>query len=183
VVILPLTLYTRFSLLKVKNKRIKKPHKGIRLSSGVWVKSREIKGVRDNTLLKQGQCCAISGVPLTTGALDHDHASGLIRGVLLSEVNMLEGRYLKLFSKLKLKEKYGIDFAEMLVSMGMYLKQDYSANPLHSKHMEDFRKKISRNTIPTINTMLISDFGIAIEGTKLDLVATYVQCWVDKLEE
>jgi hypothetical protein len=168
---------------KRTTKTRKKPHKGITLSSETWVKASEIKGVRNAILASQGQSCAITDAPLAVGCLDHNHSTGELRGVLLSEINMIEGRYLKLFNKLKLNEKYDIDFADMLCRMGEYLKQDHSKSKLHYKHMDDFRKKISRKTIPELKVMLQCDFGVEADGDKSTLVQAYVQEWVNQIEE
>ncbi len=166
----------------METRKRKSPAKGITLPKG-WLKKTEVKESRELLLRYQGGKCAISGVALTTGALDHDHSGGHIRGVLLSEINMLEGRYLKLFNKLKLKEKYGIDFADMLFCMGQYLKEDYSDNDIHFGVMEAFRKKINRLTKPVLESKLLSDYGITSTGDKKELVRLYVQAWVDNYNE
>ena len=168
---------------KRTTKTRKKPHKGIKLSSGVWVKSTEIKALRDSLLNSQGGICAVTSVNLETGALDHDHTSGKIRGVLLDQCNLLEGRYLKLFNKARLNTKYGLTFADFLINLGSYLKEGSSEARLHYKHMEDFRKRVARNTIPELKVMLQCDFGIEVEGDKGTLVQAYVQEWVNQIEE
>ena len=161
----------------------KSPAKGIILSDEKWLRKVKVKEERDKLLLEQEGKCAISTIPIETGALDHDHETGLCRGVLLSEVNMLEGRYLKLFNKLKLSEKYGISFSGMLISMGEYLNKDYSSSKLHYGLMESYRKKISRLTKPVLQDKLLSEYGIISVGDKKELVRLYVQAWVNALEE
>lgn len=155
--------------------------KGITLPEEGWLRnSKEIKNHREQLLSEQDGKCAISEVPLLTGALDHDHTTGHIRGVLLNEVNLLEGRYLKLFNKLKLKEKYGIDFPTFLVNMGEYLKQDYSDNLIHHRHMEDFRKKVNRMLKPKVAEKLEKEYGIVSNGDKAELVRLYVEAWLNE---
>ena len=172
------------------NRKRKSRSKPIKLSKSVWVRNAgDIKKHREVTLKNQGGVCAVSGVKVDTGVLDHTHEGGIgedgaCRGVLLSEVNMLEGRYLKLFKRLKLDSKYGLNFPDFLIALGTYLKQDNSLNPLHHKHMEDFRRKTSRLRKDVLLKSLKKDFNITKEPTTKvkDLVHLYVQSWVSKLE-
>ena len=139
--------------------------------------------------MTQKGLCAVSGTRLNTGVLDHTHEGGegwegRVRGVLLSEVNMLEGRYLKLFNKLKMKQKYGIDFPDFLISLGTYLKQDNSGKPLHFKYMDDKRKQIKRLRKQELVNKLETDFNIHVDGSFLvkDLVQLYMREWVKGIE-
>ena len=161
----------------------KSPAKGITLSPDKWLRKQDVKEYRDNLLKENSNTCDISGVNISTGALDHDHEGGNIRGVLLSEVNMLEGRYLKLFNKLKLNEKYHISFPDMLIGMGEYLNNDYTDNKLHYGLMDDYRKKINRLTIPVLKSKLLNEYGIGSNELKKELVRLYMQAWVNELEQ
>lgn len=160
--------------------------KAISLNKEWWLRGgKDITLHREALLSKQQDKCAISGVDLDTGCLDHCHDTGNCRGVLLSEVNMLEGRFLKLFRKLKLDAKYGLTFPEFLINMGTYLQRDTSENMLHYKYMDDFRKKIKRWRKDTLVLRLNKDFNISVEGKELvaELVQMYMQAWVDEKEK
>ena len=171
----------------------------IKLDPKVWVRSgKSITDYRESLLLDQEGVCAISGLPLNSSSvplhsnsvLDHAHADspnvdGKCRGVLLSEINMLEGRYLKLFKKSKLGEKYGLTFPELLINIGQYLQQDNSEYKYHHKFMDDLRKNISRLRKDKIVDMLLKDFNILAKGTteKRELVRLYIQAFVALVEE
>ena len=113
----------------MKKPRRKSRSKTVVLDPKFWLRnSKDIALFRENKLKAQKGKCAITGVGLKVGCLDHTHADGIgtdgrCRGVLLSEVNMLEGRYLQLFKKAKLDKKYNLDFPSFLVNMGEYLMQ------------------------------------------------------------
>ena len=167
----------------------------IKLDPKVWVRSgKSITDYRESLLLDQEGVCAISGLPLTNSnsVLDHAHScsppsnvDGKCRGVLLSEINMLEGRYLKLFKKSKLGEKYGLTFPELLINMGQYLQQDNSEYKYHYAYMSDLRKHISRLRKDKIDDILLKDFNMVAKETteKRELVRLHIQCFVDLIEE
>lgn len=171
-------------------RRCKTRSKSITLSDKIWLRnSKDVAEYRSQKLKEQGGKCAVSNVKLAVGVLDHTHKDGCgkdgaCRGVLLSEVNMLEGRYLQLFKRLKLDTKYGLDFPTFLVSLGTYLQQDNSSSPLHFKYMDDFRKHVAGWKKETLIKKLKEDFGIEASGGELvkDLVQTYVQAWVNLVE-
>jgi hypothetical protein len=58
------------------------------------LKQREIKGVRDDILQKQGHKCAICLIDLPNDAavLDHSHVTGAVRGALCRNCNGIEGK-------------------------------------------------------------------------------------------
>lgn len=164
--------------------------KGIKLSSDYWLRnSKDIQKYREQALTEQGGVCAVSGVPLVTGCLDHCHADGCnddgkVRGVLLSEVNCLEGKYLKLFKRMKLDTKYNLTFPEFLINLGTYLQESNEDNLLHFKYMDDFRKQVKRYRKDTLLFKLKEEYGIVTEKDLLvaDLVQIYIQKWVDEIE-
>jgi hypothetical protein len=182
-----------------KRNRKKPRSKSIRLSQIYWLRNtKDIKTYRDSELMGQEYRCAISHIPLddSTSVLDHAHIlsngkcmdqdrDGRVRGVLQRDLNLLEGKYLKYFKKMKLGERFGLDFAETLVNMGEYLLQDNSNKPLHYKFMDDLRSYIKRLTKPEIVKKLKVDFNIEADLNMLhrDLVHLYTQTWVDKVEE
>ena len=171
--------------------------KAIKLNEMFWLKnSKAIEQFRKSELLAQEGRCAITGVPLDEDTrvpvLDHAHAAsagnnvdGKCRAVLLSEANTLEGKYLKLFQRMKMDDKYNLDFPTFLINMGEYLQQDNSENPYHFKYMTDFRDYIKRLNKTTILAWLKRDFNVEsdISETHPELVRQYVQLWVDLVEK
>lgn len=170
--------------------RRRKRSKSVSLDKSFWLRnSAEIQLYREAKLKQQKGVCAVSGVQLEVGTLDHTHqggcgAEGGVRGVLLSEVNTLEGKYLKLFKRMKLDTKYDLTFPEFLIALGEYLQQDNTSTPLHFKYMDDFRKSVKRWRKDTLIKKLYEDFGIEASSSDLvrDLVQLYVQSWVDFIE-
>lgn len=110
---------------------------------------------------------------------------GRVRGVLQRDLNLLEGKYLSYFKRMKLGERFNLNFADTLVNMGLYLQQDNSDKPLHYKFAADWRSYISKLTKVEILSKLKNEFGIEPDKTTLkrDLVRLFVQEWVDRLEE
>jgi len=170
---------------------VKRRSKTIRLHPNIWVRSAEdIRIVRGIKLKGQGGVCAITKAKISTGVLDHAHDAasmsedGRLRGVLASEVNMLEGRFLKLFKKARIQHKYGITFEDFLINMGEYLKQSNSQEKFHFKYMDDFRKVVKRWRKAELLLRLEEDFGIIASDKTLvtELVQIYVQHWVYKVE-
>jgi hypothetical protein len=175
-----------------KSKRNRKKRaKSVKLDPLFWLRNAdEIRKYREIELLEQEGKCAITGLPLSNPVLDHSHvagagSSGRVRGVLLSEANCLEGKYLKSFQKLKLDTKYGLTFPTFLINMGEYLLQDNSAKPYHYKFMSDLRDQLKRMTKTELISKLSKEFNIEsdISTPQRDLVHLYMQTWVDKVEE
>lgn len=172
-------------------RRRRKRAKNVILDKDIWLRnSAEIKAYREQVLSEQKGKCAVTSIPLTVGALDHTHQGGVgkaggCRGVLLSEVNTLEGKYLRLFKRMKLDVKYDLTFPEFLISLGEYLQQDNSSSPLHFKFMEDFRKSVKRWRKDTLLRKLKEDFAIEASDKTLvaDLVQIYVQEWVNLVQK
>lgn len=179
---------------KSSPKKSRQPRaKPVRLNPDVWVRSgKSITDYRSSLLFEQEGLCAISGLPLSNSnsVLDHGHSDsgggvdGKVRGVLQSDINMLEGRYLKLFKKAKLNERFGLTFAQLLINMGQYLQQDNSDRPYHFCYMTDLRKYISRLRKDQIELKLYKDFDIVITGNedKRELVRMYMQSFVELVE-
>lgn len=173
-----------------KVRKSKQRSKALSLSKLHWLRnSIDVKEYREAKLKSQGGVCAITGVPLEVGCLDHVHTNGVgedgtVRGVLLSEANTLEGRYLKLFKKMKMGVKYNLTFPEFLIDMGNYLREGASSELLHFKYMDERRKAVSRLTKPAVIALLREEFKLEADSAllKVDIVQVYMQEWVDKLE-
>lgn len=180
-------------ITKKRKRRKSSRSKPVVLSPEVWLRNaKDIKAYRTSELYEQEGKCAISGLPLQDGGgcLDHTHAAGIgvdgkVRGVLLSEVNTLEGKYLKQFKRLKLDEKFGLSFPQLLINMGEYLLQDNSKKPYHHKYMDDLRNYIKRLRNDQIREKLLKDFNIQVDTPtdKKELVRLYVQAFVDLVEK
>ncbi len=176
---------------RIPTKRRKGRAKGIKLSPEYWLRnSKDIQQYREQALVEQGGVCAVSKVPLITGCLDHCHkdgsgSDGKVRRVLLSEVNCLEGKYLKLFKRMKLDTKYNLTFPEFLINLGTYLQESNEDNLLHFKYMDDFRKQVKRYRKDTLLLKLKEEYDIVPEKDLLvaDLVQIYIQKWVDEIEK
>ncbi len=110
------------------------------------IKSSEIKAVRDKLLLKQGGKCAVCGEVIAGrdhAVLDHDHTSGVIRGVLHASCNQAEGRV-----KNKAQRGHaGVSPEDYIVGLGKYL--EHHSKPrvplIHPQHMTEDQKRIQRN--------------------------------------
>lgn len=162
-----------------RRKKRKTPAKGIILPKDWLRNAKEVKEFREELLKSQDGLCAVTEFPVKVGCLDHCHKEGKIRGVLCSEANSLEGRFMSLFKRMKVEEKYQITFPQFLINMGEYLLKDNTCEPIHHKHMEDFRKSINRLKKDEIIILLKEDFGIELVADKRELVRAYVQAWID----
>lgn len=168
--------------------------KPIKLDPTVWLRnSKDIADYRASELIDTDYKCAVSGLPLnlSNSTLDHAHADagggvdGRVRSVLQAEVNLIEGRFLKLFKKARLDKKYGLNFAEFLVSLGEYLQEDNSHKPYHFAYMTDLRNHIKRLNKEVIVDKLLKEFNIeeSVKTNKGELVRRYIQCFVDLVEK
>lgn len=179
-------------------RRRSKRSKSITLDERIWVKSTDVKDVREEKLREQKGNCAIHGNPPDKPVLDHSHMfyeanydinpyneEGRVRGVLESDLNMLEGRYLKLYQKARIQEKYGISFPDMLISMGKYLKLDNSAEKFHYMYLNEMRKKVKYWRKDKLLLRLKEDYNLTPDSKTLmeDLVQMYMQHWVYEVEK
>ena len=161
--------------------------KPVKLDPDVWLKdSKAIAAYRESLLIEQDYLCAISGLPLNkdNSVGDHDHINGRMRGILENSTNALEGMFLSKFNKLKMSERYGLDFPQFLINMGEYLQQDNSDKPYHYKYMSDLRNHIKRLNREEIVDKLFKEFNIKESPTteKGELVRRYTQEFVDMVE-
>ncbi len=159
----------------------------IKLDPEVWLRnSKDISMFRESMLIDQDYMCMISGLPLTkdNSVCDHDHVSGRVRGILENSTNALEGMFLSKFNKLKMAERYGLNFPDFLINMGEYLKQDNSHNTYHVSYMTDLRNYIKRLTRKEISSKIRNEFKVEANELepKSELVRRYVQCFVDIVE-
>jgi hypothetical protein len=175
----------------------KKRSKSIVLDPRIWVKSTDIKAAKDEKLKEQDGNCAIHRQPPDKPVLDHAHIfynenydtnpyieEGRIRGVLESDLNMLEGRYLKIYNRAKIQEKYDISFPDMLINMGEYLKLDNSEQKFHYMYMNEMRKRVKCWRKDYLLERLKLDFQLEPSKETLvsELVQLYMQHWVYQIE-
>ena len=87
-----------------------------------------LKSARELKLTEQKGLCALCHLPIEVGeeALDHDHKTGHIRGVLHLGCNRAEGMVLN-----SIKYIRGVDNTVSLELILAYWATDYSANALH----------------------------------------------------
>lgn len=86
-----------------------------------YVPSNKIKPFREKHTPSE---CPIIGVSNPTWVVDHDHTSGLIRGVISSEANAYLGRVENAYKRLSPTAKRSKDLPNMLRSMANYIEQD-----------------------------------------------------------
>ena len=162
--------------------RKKSKAKQVKLNPENWIRnSKEIAELREIL----GNTCEVVKGETSSPVIDHSHEDGSVRGVLDFKVNILEGRFLKLFTKMQIERDFGIDFPTFLVNMGTYLQQEPKDTRLHYKYMDDFRNKVSRWKKDELLLRLQKDYGIVVDSKVLvkDLVQMYVQEWVYEKEK
>ena len=151
-----------------------------------WViTQKEINTMRECLCKKQDGLCAITKDPMKRPVLDHDHDLGYVRQVLESRVNMIEGKFLKLYNKY-ISKHTKLTFGEFLIAMGEYLSLDYSSNKLHGAIIDAERRKISRWKKETIYNKLM-DKGLTLldisEYNQGQLVHLYLQDFIFDVEK
>ena len=102
------------------------------------------KAYREAKLREQGGRCALTGytISVTEAVLDHDHATGHVRGVLHRGVNSLLG---KIENNHK---RYGVSLPmlrAMAPAIADYIQRDYSNNPYYPTHRTEDEKRELRN--------------------------------------
>ena len=108
--------------------------------------TKHLESVRKQLVAKQGNVCAICGCRFTRTdgpVVDHDHETGVIRGVIHRSCNMAEG-------KLKVKANRGhkgVKAYDLLIGLGMYLEKHKKAQTqlIHPSFMTNEQKRLERN--------------------------------------
>ena len=75
--------------------------------------------------------CPISGVIMTNPAIDHDHHSGMVRGVIDNETNALMGRAENAYKRLSSRIRDNISLPDLLRNMADFLEEPPVKNVLH----------------------------------------------------
>lgn len=104
------------------------------------------KAHREAKLKEQGGRCALTGYTISAAeaVLDHDHATGHVRGVLHRGVNSLLG---KIENNHK---RYGVSLPmlrAMAPAVASYIERDYSDNAYYPTHRTADEKRERRNTL------------------------------------
>jgi hypothetical protein len=108
-------------------------------------------------LSEQAYQCHLCGHSLdpSEAALDHDHKSGRVRGVLHSSCNILLGKVENFVGRYGQALKREGRLENALKFMSSYMTDDYSENPLHYRHKtpEDklllkYRRLVKRSKKP-----------------------------------
>lgn len=111
------------------------------------MKASQIESVLKQLVARQSGKCAICGHHFTKKdgpCLDHDHATGYIRGALHRSCNGVEGKV----RYAAMKCHTGIQSYPYLIGLGKYLEHHNTPriNLLHPTHMTEGEKRDERNT-------------------------------------
>jgi hypothetical protein len=109
------------------------------------IKTCDIPALRDRIAAEQGMACGICGVDLRSVkmCLDHDHRTGVIRGVLCQNCNGIEGKVSNLANRGKRQgTRYGF-----IQSVLAYWDRHSTAQrqELHPLHRTADEKRLLRN--------------------------------------
>ena len=107
----------------------------------IKLKQREIKPFRESQLVKQNNCCALceDTVDPSEAVLDHDHKSGLLRGVLHRGCNSLLGKIENNMPRSRVDLGRLSKFSENLIK---YLTADSISDLVHPTY------KLKEKTMP-----------------------------------
>lgn len=116
------------------------------------LKQNDIPQYRKILLDKQHGKCGITGLPIKSPVLDHDHSSGHVRAVLEREINSFEGKVVNAYRRFG--RHLGVPIGELLTGLLRYWDRDYSNMPLHPKHKtpEDKLRSLYKKKIRTLKT-------------------------------
>lgn len=107
------------------------------------LKTTEVSVIRERMAKANGNRCALCQLPLTKPVLDHDHATGAVRGVLHNGCNALLG---KLENNYK---RYGVvNLAAFSNGVAAYLQRHVTNQTgyLHPTYRTEDEKRERRNT-------------------------------------
>lgn len=109
------------------------------------LKVAEIAEVREGILLEQGRRCAICMDPLSpfVAQLDHNHTTGVIRGVLCRNCNGLEGKIKNLCNRGK--RKYTIMWFLTRISSYWAKHEEPQTELLHPTYKTPDEKRLKIN--------------------------------------
>lgn len=111
------------------------------------IKTAQIPVVKAAILSKrQGGKCAIcqKGITLAEACLDHDHSTGLVRGVLCRNCNGIEGKIKNLVTRARRWHTHQ-DYIGLVLKYWLWHLEDRTGI-YHPMHLTDDEKRIKRNT-------------------------------------
>lgn len=160
-----------------------------------WIKgSAQIKKHREMLIENTPESsCMASGLHFSNEGLqgytlDHCHATGVIRGVLRSDINIFVGRIEKYYNKIL--GKTGLSLTEVLEGLLSYLKTSEEARQ-SGNYMLDFRivdaelKRISRWKTETLFNKLKNKLELLPieEYNRQQIVEMYINQFIKEKEE
>ena len=160
-----------------------------------WIKgSSQIKKHREMLIENASESsCMASGLRFSSEGLqgytlDHCHATGLIRGVLRSDINIFAGRVEKYYNKIL--GKTGLSLIQVLEGLLKYLKESEEARQ-SGNYMLDFRiveaelKRVSRWKTETIFNKLKNKLELlpVEEYTRQQVIEMYINQFIKYKEE
>ena len=159
-----------------------------------WIKgSAQIKKHREMLIENAPESsCMASGLYFSSEGLqgytlDHCHATGVIRGVLRSDINIFAGRIEKYYNKIL--GKTGLSLTEVIEGLLNYLKLSEEARQ-SGNYMLDFRivdaelKRISRWKTETLFNKLKNKLELlpVEEYTRQQIVEMYINQFIKEKE-
>ena len=115
------------------------------------IKQSDVAALRKSLLRAQFNRCALCDglLDASEAALDHDHSTGRVRGVIHRDCNILlgkienfVGRYGK---KMEKDDQYGLPRLYWFLKYAYsYRAKDYSRNPLHYRHKTEEDKLLAK---------------------------------------
>lgn len=109
------------------------------------IKPNQIPSFRGKIAKEQENKCWLCDVDLSTvmACLDHDHATGHIRGVLCQNCNGIEGKISNLANRAK-RDKTKYDFVAKVLSYWNWWSALRRAE-IHPSHLTEEEKRVKRN--------------------------------------
>lgn len=119
------------------------------------LKTTEVKPFRVSRLEEQDGLCMLCQQPISSdeAVLDHDHKTGVCRGVLHRGCNVMLGKVENAQARSKLTDKEHLSL--LLVNLISYL--DSNLNVLHPTHRSAEEKRLKRNAKAKKKRKLIGD--------------------------
>lgn len=141
------------------------------MSSPKQLKTKEIKGIREEKLILQDHTCPLCGnkVEKDEAVLDHDHSTGRVRQVLHRSCNQTEGRILSWINRCR-----GDDPEVFIGNLLMYWQTNYEEEPLHPQHLVEQARKFKNKGKPD-QISILEEMNIELHGkeTKQELLKLY----------
>lgn len=146
----------------------------------LWLENQnQVNKYRQKLQTKQNNVCAVTGITLIRPVLDHNHQTGKCRNVIESKINMVEGKYLKIFNKY-LAKHYDFDFGEFLIMLGEYINSETTDSPLHFKIIEVEKRRVSKWKIEVLKNKL--NLPQTAKYSKQEIVNMWIEQFIKQKE-